>query len=127
MNGNVDLRPRSVSDALMQCRDLREYLEDYSLKQESLPEDVSERMSILAGWLDPEGMAQNLAAALRTMWYAVKSGELAREDQVNALWLMSEWAEATAEVVYARQELENRLHHDERVRAKRKKAPRKTT
>ncbi|HEC15727.1 MAG TPA: hypothetical protein ENI99_04010 [Sedimenticola sp.] len=127
MNENIDLRPRSISDALMQCRDLQEHLEGYSLNKESLPADLAKRMSILAGWLDPEGMAQNLAAALRTLWCAVKSGELAHEDQVNALWLMSEWAETTADAVYARQELENRLHHDEQVRAKQKKAPRKRT
>ena len=127
MDENVDILPRSVSDALMQYRDLREHMEGFSLKSEPLNDDVRERMQTLAGWLSPETMAQNLAAALRALWCAVQSRELSEKDQVNTLWLLAEWSDVIADTVFVKTELDDCLSHDERLRAGQKKPGRKAT
>lgn len=117
MNENVDILPRSVSDALMQCRDLREYMEGFSLKSEPLNDDVRERMQTLAGWLSPETMAQNLASALQGVWSSMSSGQGEVADHADTVLVLSEWAASIADVAAAVEELNECLSHDERVRA----------
>ncbi|RME85081.1 MAG: hypothetical protein D6775_03730 [Caldilineae bacterium] len=117
-----DLRPRSVSQALMQYRDLREYLDCYFSVREPLPADVRRRMEVLATWMSAETMAQNLAASLRALWCAVQSGEMSDSDVCDVLWLLAEQAEAVADVAFATEELHGRLHHDDLILAKRKRS-----
>ncbi len=118
MSERKDPRPRSTSAALLEACDLRQYLEGYSLKQDRLPDDVRSRMQVLAGWLDPRGMALNLASALRVAWTAEASKELEDGDLVNCLWLLSDVADLLADVVFTRQELHDRLHYDELLRCR---------
>ena len=117
MNENVDILPRSVSDALMQYRDLREHMEGFTLKSEPLNDDVRERMQTLAGWLSPETMAQNLASALQGVWSSMSSGQGEVADHADTVLVLSEWAASIADVAAAVEELNECLRHDDLVRA----------
>ncbi len=87
---------------------LREYLEldlPASLFVGSQPLDAKtlEVLRRVEGYADPVSLAGQLSSALRALWVARKSGELADEDGDATLWLLAEVASLLENVIDATQ------------------------
>ncbi|RMG35446.1 MAG: hypothetical protein D6720_07165 [Gammaproteobacteria bacterium] len=65
-------------------------LPETSTGMEPLDAETLENLRLVEGYANPLDLATQLTAALRTLWVARKSGELADDDADSTIWLLGE-------------------------------------
>ncbi len=84
------MKPRTVADALRLYRELE--LPRFPLDAEPLDKETMESLRVVKGYTNPELLACQLAAGLRTLWTARQSGENPDDDTDATICLLAEVA-----------------------------------
>ena len=97
------IKPRpSVADVLQEFNELDLPVSLFAGSQ-PLDDKSLEVLRRVEGYANPEDLAGTLTSALRVLWVARKTGELADEDTDATLWLLAEAASLLEHAIDANQ------------------------